>query len=69
MFSKGDLIHIPQAAVLFDENKTGFKVVDKPVLALFVKKKNSEISQIVLEGKNWFVSTNNIYLNRGSSVN
>ena len=69
MFSKGDLIHVPQAVVLYDETKTGFKVIQKPTLGLYVKKKNAEVSKIVLEGKEWFVSTNNIYLSRGECVN
>jgi len=71
MFTKGDLIYVPQAAVLYGLTKASVLVNDKPSLALFLdySKEEAGYSTIVMNGKKWLVKDKEIYLNRENQRN
>ena len=66
MFVKGDLIYVPQAAVLYGLSKASVLVNQKPSLALFLNYSRDEagFSTIIMDGKKWLVKDRDIYLNR-----
>ena len=66
MFTKGDLIYIPQAAVLYGLGARSYLVNKKPSLALFLSKskKDAGYSTIIMDGEKWLVRDKDIYLNQ-----
>ena len=66
MFVKGDLIYVPQAAILYGLSKASVLVNQKPSLALFLNYSRDEagFSTIIMDGKKWLVKDRDIYLNR-----
>ena len=71
MFAKGDLIYIPQAAILYGLAKASIHVIDKPSLALFLdySKEEEGYSTIIMNGKKWLVKDKDIYLNQENQRN
>ena len=67
MFAKGDLIYIPQDAVLYGLGRCHILVNPKPKLALFLKYDDHLYSTIVLNGQEWLVKSNDIYPNRSEA--
>ena len=66
MFAKGDLVYVPQAAILYGLTKASYLVNQKPTLALFLDYSDKEIgySTIIMNGKKWLVKDKDIYLNQ-----
>ena len=66
MFVKGDLIYVPQAAVLYGLSKASVLVNQKPSLALFLNYSRDEagFSTIIMDGEKWLVRDKDIYLNQ-----
>ncbi len=62
MFSKGDLIHIPQSAVLYGLGQNSIYINKKPTLALFVNYAEEGFSHIIMNGKKWLIKSREIYL-------
>ncbi len=68
IFKQGDLIHIPQSAILYGiGSKTASIYVNKkPTLGIFMNYKKDGMSEVVLNGQSWLVKNREIYLNRGA---
>ncbi len=66
MFSKGDLVHVPQAAVLYGSSSPNLKIfiIKKPMLAIFMDYKDDGMSEIVMDGQKWLVKNREIYSNK-----
>ena len=67
VFCKGDLVHVPQAAVMYGINRSsGISVYvnQKPALAIFMNYKDDGMSEVVMNGQSWLVKNKEIYLNR-----
>ena len=66
--TRGDLIHVPQSAILYGIGATGASIYvnKKPTLAIFINYKQDNMSEIVMNGQNWLVKNKEIYLNRES---
>ena len=65
MFSKGDLIYVPQSATLYGLGQNSVYINKKPTLALFVNYANEGYAKIVMDGKHWLIRKGEIYLNQG----
>ena len=67
MFTKGDLIHIPQSVILYGVEPTASIYINKkPSLAIFIDYADDGMAQVILNGKSWLVKNREIYLNRGA---
>ena len=66
VFCKGDLVHVPQATVMYGTNTSGISIYvnKKPTLAIFMDYKDDGMSEVVMNGRNWLVKNNQIFLNR-----
>ena len=66
--TRGDLIHVPQSAILYGIGTKGASIYvnKKPTLAIFMNYKQDNMSEIVMNGQNWLVKNKEIYLNRES---
>ena len=70
VFCKGDLVHVPQAAVMYGISRTSgvsIYVNQKPSLAIFMNYKDDGMSEVVMNGQTWLVKNKEIYLNRSAS--
>ena len=67
MFTKGDLIHIPQSVILYGLSGAGAKIYvnKKPTLAIFLDYRPDNMSEVVVDGQKWLVKNREIYLNEG----
>ena len=67
MFVTGDLVHIPQSAILYGVSRAcaSIYVNKKPALAIFMNYKDDRMSVVVMDGQKWLVKNKEIYLNRG----
>ena len=65
MFAKGDLIYVPQSAVLYGMGQNSIYVNKKPSLALFINYAEEGFAKIVMNGEHWLVKKAEIYLNQG----
>ena len=65
MFSKGDLLYVPQSAVLYGLSQNSICVNKQPSLALFVKYVDEGFVKVVLDGKQWLIKNREVYLNHG----
>jgi len=68
IFQKGDLIHIPQSAILYGTNRSSASIYvnKKPTLAIFMDYKDDGMSEVVMNGQSWLVKNKEIYLSRGA---
>ena len=68
VFQKGDLIHIPQSAVLYgiSMSTASIYVNKKPTLGIFMNYKDGGMSVVIMNGQKWLVKNKEIYLNRGA---
>ena len=66
LFAKGDLVHVPQSAILYGSNTNGMCiwVNKKPSLAIFINYKQDGMAEVVMDGKKWLVKDKEIYLNK-----
>jgi len=66
MFIKGDLVHVPQSAILYGSSSPNLKiyVIKKPMLAIFMDYKNDGMSEIVMDGQKWLVKNKEIFSNK-----
>lgn len=67
IFQKGDLIHIPQSAILYGTSRASASIYvnKKPALAIFMDYKDDGMSEVVMNGQSWLVKNKEIYLSRG----
>ena len=66
--SKGDLIHVPQSAILYGVGtRAAIYVNQKPTLAIFLNHTEGNMSEIVMNGQNWLVRNKEIYLSKEAS--
>ena len=63
MFAKGDLIYVPQDAVLYGLGQNSILVNPKPKLALFLNYSDHLHAKIVMNGKHWLIKSREIYPN------
>ena len=66
MFAKGDLVYVPQSAILYGIGQNSLYVIKKPSLALFVDYEVDGYAKVVLNGKQWLIKNKEIYSNKGS---
>ena len=66
VFAKGDLVHVPQAVIMYggDSRSAKIYVNQKPTLAIFIEYSTDGMSSIVMDGQKWLVKNNQIFLNR-----
>ncbi len=66
IFTKGDLVHVPQAAILYGSSTVNLKIYvnKKPSLAIFVNYKPDGMSEVVMDGQKWLVKNKELYLNK-----
>ena len=70
IFAKGDLVHIPQSAVLYGTSTTThpspakIAITKKPELAIFINYKPDGMSEVVMGGQKWLVKNKELYLNK-----
>ena len=67
--SKGDLIHVPQSAILYGINQAAASIYinKKPTLAIFMNHKQDNMSEIIMNGQSWLVKNKEIYANKEES--
>jgi len=71
MFSKGDLVYIPQATVVvksggerWNFTRTKSRVLDAPLIGIFVDySKNHNKAEVLLKDGVWLVDSEKIYFN------
>jgi hypothetical protein len=66
MFVKGDLVYVPQSAILYGLGENSLCINKKPSLALFVNYELDGYAKVVLDGKQWLVKKKEIYSNKGA---
>ena len=66
MFAKGDLVYVPQSAVLYGLGQNSLCINKKPSLALFVNYELDGFAKVVLNGKQWLVKKRELYSSEGS---
>lgn len=66
LFAKGDLVHVPQSAIMYGEDPRSARIYvnQKPTLAIFIEYSADGMSSIVMDGQKWLVKNNQIFLNK-----
>jgi len=66
VFAKGDLVHVPQSAILYGSNPSTASIYinKKPSLAIFMNYKQDGMAEVVMDGQKWLVKNKEIYLNK-----
>ena len=65
MFAKGDLVYVPQSAVLYGLSQNSICVNEKPFLGLFVNYEDGGFVKVLLDGKQWLIKNREVYLSKG----
>ena len=65
MFAKGDLVYVPQSAVLYGLSQNSICVNKKPILGLFVNYEDGGFVKVLLDGKQWLIKNREVYLSKG----
>ena len=66
MFTKGDLVYVPQSAILYGLGQNSIHIIQKPSLALFVTYADDPgYAKIMMDGRQWLIKNRDVYLNQG----